>query len=379
MQTTVSSLISDRPALTMACFVGLLAATIGIAIVLRRYQRTSRSLTRSLLLLALSSLVIVGTTAVTGARLMVLSNRELASLLVVTSVAGGMAVVLAIVVSRPLRDDVREIEAAVRAVETGDRSVRVRSARSDELGHAARAIDDLVGRLDVLERERASVEHERQLLLASIGHDLRTPLAALRAATEALIDDVAPDPSRYLRSILRDVDALSVLVEDLMLLSRIDVGRFEIDDELIDLVELADDAVESLQPAASAAGITITLRAAEAVHVHGSAAGLARALRNLIDNGVRHTPPGSAVNVEVTARPDAVVRVTDQGPGFPPDFRTRAFERFTRADASRTRTSGGAGLGLAIARGLVEAHGGRIWIEDSVHTSVAFSVPTTPS
>jgi signal transduction histidine kinase len=375
MQVEVSSLVSERPALTAICFIGLLAGTFGIAIVLRRFQRTSPSLRRSLLLLALSSLIIVGATAVTGARLMVLSDRELVSFLVVTAAAAGMAVVMTIVVSRPLRDDLREIEMAVRAIETGDRSVQVRSSRNDELGHVARAIDDLVRRLDALEQERSAVEQERQLLLASIGHDLRTPLAALQAATEALIDDVAPDPKRYLRSIQRDIDALSALIEDLTLLSRIDVGRFEVDDEVIDLVELADDAVESLQPAASAAGIDITLQAAEAVHVQGSAPALARALRNLIENGIRHTPPGSAVNVEVTGHPDAVVRVTDQGPGFPEEFRSRAFERFTRADASRTRTSGGAGLGLAIARGLVEAHGGRIWIEETSEAAVAFSIP----
>ena len=106
-----------------------------------------------------------------------------------------------------------------------------------------------------------------------------------------------------------------------------------------------------------------------------SAVSLSRVIRNLIDNGIRHAPAGSTVRVSFGSEHGAVVRVADEGPGFPIEFRQQAFDRFTRADPSRNRQSGGGGLGLAIARGLVEAHGGEIWIEDSDRSTVAFRVP----
>ena len=109
----------------------------------------------------------------------------------------------------------------------------------------------------------------------------------------------------------------------------------------------------------------------------GNPTALGRVIRNLIDNAIRHAPSGSEVRVEVERRRQTVGHVVDQGPGFPADFSAEAFERFTRADASRTRTTGGAGLGLAIARGLVEAHGGRIWIEGPPGGRVAFELPPT--
>jgi signal transduction histidine kinase len=143
----------------------------------------------------------------------------------------------------------------------------------------------------------------------------------------------------------------------------------------IDLVELADDAVESLAPTAAAEGVSLQLIADRAVHVVANPMSITRVIRNLIDNAIRHSPPGSSVSVEVTSETGGVVRVTDDGPGFPPDFRDHAFERFTRADPSRSRLSGGTGLGLAIARRLVEAHGGQIWIDSTQKASVAFAVP----
>jgi len=256
--------------------------------------------------------------------------------------------------------------------------VRVDTGRLDELGRVGRAIDDLVDRLELLENQRTAVEDERRTLLGNIGHDLRSPLAALQAATEALIDGVAPDPARYLRSMQHDIDALRSLIDDLALLSRLDSGNLELERVPIDLVELADAAVESLTPTAAAAGVRLDLIADGGVYVVASPMSITRVIRNLIDNAIRHTPAGSAVSVEVSAERGAVVRVMDDGPGFPADFRDQAFERFTRADPSRSRLSGGSGMGLAIARGLVEAHGGEIWIDNSDRASVAFAVPVSP-
>ena len=365
----------DHPLLTIAAFGALAGATVVIGMALRHHQRRSRTLRQSLLVVALSSLLIAVAAGVIAARLMFVSDDELLAFLLLLAVAGGFASLLAVVISRPLRDDVRHLESTVRQIESGDRSVRVDTARADEIGLVGRAIDDLVGQLDRLERERAAVEEERRSLLSNIGHDLRSPLAALQAAIEAMVDGVAPDPQRYLRSMQRDVEALSSLIDDLYLLARLDAGRFDFEGVPIDLVELADGAVESLAPMAAAAGVKLSLDAGDPVHVVASPVSLSRVIRNLIDNAVRHAPPGSTVRISVSAERGAVVRVADEGPGFPSDFRMRAFDRFTRADPSRNRQSGGGGLGLAIAKGLVEAHGGEIWIEDSATSSVAFRVP----
>lgn len=377
MEMSVGSVIADRPLLTLVSFGSLAAGTVLVGWALRHGQRRSKSLRRSVLVIALSSLVIAVAAAFIAARLMVLSQRELSAFLWVTVVAAAFAALLVVIVSKPLGNDIRHLESTVRTIESGDRSVRVEMRRVDELGHVGRAIDDLVDRLDALELERVAIENERRTLLSNIGHDLRSPLAALQAATEALVDGIAPDPQRYLRSMQRDIEALSALIDDLSLLSRLDAGRFDMERVPIDLVEIADDTVEALAPIAAAAGVTVILVADTSVHVVGSPVALARVIRNLVDNGIRHAPAGSQVTVEVTAERGAVVRVSDDGPGFPADFRDSAFERFTRADPSRTRNGGGGGgLGLAIARGLVEAHGGEIWIEPADGAAVAFRVPT---
>jgi signal transduction histidine kinase len=145
--------------------------------------------------------------------------------------------------------------------------------------------------------------------------------------------------------------------------------------EPVDLTEIADEAIEALAPVAGERGLQLQLRATTRVRVAGNAAALGRVIRNLIDNAIRHAPAGTTVVVDVSAATEPSVRVIDEGPGFPAGFDEHAFERFTRPDASRQRTTGGAGLGLAIARGLIEAHGGRIWIEAPPGGHVAFQLP----
>lgn len=376
MEMTLGSVITERPVVAALAFGGLCAGTVLIAFGLRSYQRTARQLSRSLSVLVLSALIIAVAAAVIAARLMVLTPGELSAVIAVASVAAGFALLLVLIVSKSIGHDVRGLEDIVRKLEAGDRTVRVGSRRADELGHVGTAIDDLVTRLNVLEGERVAIEAERQNLITNVGHDLRSPLAALRAATEALVDGVARDPQRYLRSMLCDIDALGVLIDDLALLSQLDANRLDLERLPIDLVELADAAMNSLEPVAVAAGVRLVLVSDGPVHLVASPVALARVIRNLIDNGIRHAPSGSAVRVQIASDGEAIVRVSDEGPGFPEAFHDRAFERFTRADPSRMRHDGGVGgLGLAIARGLVEAHGGHIWIEETDATSVAFRVP----
>ncbi len=359
---------------TVLVALGLVGAAVAAGLALWPLSRRTTSLRLLVLVIVLASLAIGAMTAVALARLMVLEDGEASAVLVVLGATALLSVVLALVASSPLGRDARRVEEAVRRVEAGERDTTPAVVRADELGHVARALAELTDRLATLERERATFDEERRRMLSSIGHDLRTPLAALRAAIEALADGVAPDPDRYLRAMVHDVEALGSLVDDLFLLARIEAGRLDLEREPVDLAELVEAAVESLAPTAASAGVGVHILAPHAVPVRANATALGRVVRNLLDNAIRHAPAGSVVQVEVLGGSQPSVRVLDEGPGFPPGFADEAFERFARADPSRNRATGGAGLGLAIARGLVEAHGGRIWIEPADGGRVAFDI-----
>lgn len=367
--------VADQPAQSVLLVALLTAAAVGGGLVVRAVTRRTRSLRHLVLVITFVSLALGAIAAIALARLMVLDNAEARSVVGVLAVTTVFATVLVLVASAPLGRDARQLEQTVRRIESGDRSVRSDVRRADELGHVARALDELIDRLDRLERERMSYEDERRTMISSVGHDLRTPLSALRAAIEALADGVAPDPQRYLRSMQRDVEALTALVDDLFLLSRIEAGRLDLQREPLDLTELVDAAVESLAPVAAARDVGLDLDAGARVSVDGNATALGRVIRNLLDNAIDHAPAGTAVHVTVEREPVPRVQVIDQGPGFSAEFSPHAFERFARADPSRNRQTGGAGLGLAIARGLVEAHGGRIWVDAPPGGRVAFELP----
>jgi two-component system sensor histidine kinase BaeS len=279
------------------------------------------------------------------------------------------AALVAMLMARPVARDASKICEAASRVADGDLGARTGVVRSDELGEAAAMFDRMVDRLDAIERERAS-------MLSSISHDLRTPLAALRASVEAIRDGVAPDPDAYLSGMERQIKALASLVDDLQLHSRIVSGTIDMSLARLDLTELADEAMETLRPLAETRQIALLLDADHRVTVEADGPQLARVLRNLLENAIRHAPDGSVVVVQIAANEQtATLRVVDQGEGFPPDFRDRAFEPFTRADAARDLRTGTAGLGLSIARGIVTAHGGTIDVADGPGGVVEIALP----
>jgi two-component system sensor histidine kinase BaeS len=301
--------------------------------------------------------------------MMFLNSHDLKLVLMLLGFGTLVAVCVALLVTGPLVRDLRQVESTVARVADGDLDARVGLQRQDDIGALADAVDDLVER-------RQAAERERNVVLASISHDLRTPLTALRAALEAIQDGLSPDPQRYLASMERDLDAVDDLVNDLFLLGRIEAGRYEPVPEPVQLGELIDDAVEALTPLAQQGTIDIRPSIDNRVEVLGNASGISRVVRNLLDNGIRHAPAGSSVSIDVRCDDQwALVRFVDEGPGFPDAFREEAFERFTRSDPARTRATGAAGLGLAIARGVVKAHGGRIWADPGPGGRVNFTLP----
>jgi len=351
------------------------AAALILGLVLRTWLTRARSLRRHVLAVTLASLAAGALVAYVLSVQMVVAPEEARTVLVVLALTSCFAAILVITASAPLGRDVRRLERTVRRLEAGDRTVRTEVRRGDELGHVARALDDAIERLDGLERQRVADEDARNTMFSSISHDLRTPLSALRAALEAMEDGITPDPARYLRSMQRDIEALTSLVDDLFLLTRIESGSLEVARSTVDLTEIADEAIEALAPVAEARSVRLALEAGDRVLVQGNAVALGRVVRNLVDNAVRHSPVRSVVTVVIEPGHRPIVRVRDEGVGFPQRFEARAFDRFTRADPSRSRATGGAGLGLAIAHGLVRAHGGDIWIDDVPHGSVSFALP----
>ena len=304
-----------------------------------------------------------------AAQSMFINDHDLGLLMWVLVPAVLGAATVAVLMARPVARDAKRICDAAMRVTDGDLTARTGVTRNDELGEAAAAFDIMVGRLD-------SVEQERSLMLSSISHDLRTPLAALRAAVEAIRDGVATDPDMYLNGMERQVMALSSLVDDLQLHSRLVSGTIDLQLVELDLTELADEAMETIRPLAETRNVKLLLEAKRRITIDADGSQLGRVVRNLLDNAIRHAPEGSVVLVQVEQVGDrAVLRVIDQGAGFPPDFRERAFEPFTRADPARDTRTGTAGLGLSIARGIVMAHDGTVGLGDGPGGIVEINLP----
>jgi signal transduction histidine kinase len=236
----------------------------------------------------------------------------------------------------------------------------------------------LAARLAMEERTNREVEEARRQLVAAASHDLRTPLASLRLLVESIDDGVATGETRdrYLKEIRTHVGVLSDLIDDLFELSRIEAGDISWTMRQVELRELIDDTVAAMRAAAAERGVRLGAELPDGDLVaQANAEKVQRVLFNLIQNAIRHTPADGSVTVR--ARPfgkGVEVEVDDEGEGILPGDDERVFEAFYRGDASRGEE--GAGLGLAISKAIVEAHGGRIWLEPGgPGTRVRFVLP----
>jgi signal transduction histidine kinase len=349
-------------------FATAAVATVVLAKALPRRLAGARSVRLGLVATPLlATAVAAGTVAAAAAGLMFLSAHDLRVFIGALSLGVGLAAVLSRSLSERLEADLRSLAATAKRVAAGDREVRSAIRRRDEIGDVAKAVDAMIEQL-------AAGEAARTRLLAALSHDLRTPLAAAQAAIEALQDGVAEDEERYLASIGRDIDVMADLVDDLFLLARLEARSIEFEAMPVDLAELADEAAEALGPVAARQGVAIDVIASGNTKVSGAPRELGRAIRNLLDNAVRHAPVSSRVRVELSnGGPFVTLRVVDAGPGFTPAMRLGAFEEFTTGDPARR--GGGGGLGLAITRSIVDAHEGSLWIDDGVCGSVAMRLP----
>ena len=356
-----------------AIFVALMGIAALAVYFLPRWSTRARSIRFTIVAVGMTSFLIVAGTAIAAAQEMFFSTHDLQLLLVVLGFGLVASFGFAFAVSRPITSDLRRIATTAQEVAGGDFSATTDVHRSDELGDLADAFDAMAADLRFAEQRREDDEGARREFLTAVGHDLRSPLGSLQAAVEALQDGVAPDPTRYLTSMERDIDALHHLVDDVFLLARLEAGAVELHLQPIDVTEIADEAIEVLQPTAHRLGVEVELQAPGSITLHSAPEALGRVMRNLIDNAIRHGETRVVVSLEAPA--DLTVRVTDDGPGFPPEFVDRAFESFTRADTARTRDGGGTGLGLAIAHRFVTSLGGSIRAEPGPGGTVEFSLP----
>jgi signal transduction histidine kinase len=297
-------------------------------------------------------------------REMSIKSRELWSTITVAIVAGFVAAVIAAWAARRVARENRALQVAISELGAG----RVPSADgprlTPQLEKMRIELADTARRLAASrERERA-LETARRELVAWVSHDLRTPLASLRAMAEALEDGVADDPELYYKQMRVSVDRLATMVDDLFELSRIQSGGFALDTEQVALDDLVSDGLAALGPLAAARGVRLTGHSSGATTVTGNAPELSRALINLVANAIRHTRPGGVVEIGVAGTSEgAAVSVLDECGGIPDHEIERVFEVGFRGEPARTPDSsnpGGAGLGLAITRGIVEAHGGSV-------------------
>ncbi|MGH2732741.1 MAG: sensor histidine kinase [Actinomycetota bacterium] len=375
--------LPGRDTLALAGFAGW-GAVVGGGVgagALRLFRR--RSIVAQATVVALTSVLALGMGAASAARAMFLSSHDLAALVVVLIAAGTIGALVALVLGHRVGAATRALSAAARRIgerdfggfspagETGRFPV---ASQTQELSALARELEVMSARLEEAQARERALESSRRELVAWVSHDLRTPLAGIRAMVEALEDGVVSETetvTRYFRTLRQEADRLADLVDDLFELSRINAGALQLHLERVSLGDLVSDAIAAASPMAAAKGVRLEGRlTCVAPELDLSPPEITRVLRNLLENAIRHTPNDGAIWVEAGVQPGhAVVSVADGCGGIPPQDLARVFDPAFRGESARTPEAGdgrplGAGLGLAIARGIVEAHRGEIWVRN---------------
>ena len=318
-----------------------------------------------------------------SAQLMFASQHDLLLAIVLLVFAGGIAMILGYFLSSTVTERVNLLKGAAQKLAQGDLQTRVPVSGRDEVSALATAFNQMAEQLQAADQKQRELESLRRDLIAWVSHDLQTPLTSMRAILEALSDRVVEEPemvSRYLLTAQREVMSLSALIDDLFQMSQLDAGGFPLHRAPASLTDLVSDTIESFSQLAKQQEITLEGQVESDVDpVLMDTQAIGRVLNNLISNALRHTPARGRVSVWVRRAASGVdVTVSDTGEGIRAQDIPHIFERFYRGDASRTRIRGtGAGLGLAIARGIMRAHGGDIQVqsEPGKGTQFTFHLP----
>jgi two-component system OmpR family sensor kinase len=283
--------------------------------------------------------------------------------------AGALAMLLGLAVSRSLSAPLQRLATAARAVAQGDFSHRVQVGGSAEVAEVSQAFNEMSAALE-------QADELRKNLMADVAHELRTPLSVLQGNLQAILDDVYPLEKAEISRLYDQTSLLSRLVEDLRELALADAGKLHMNLQPTDLLRVLQNISEHLTPAAEHSGVHLTVQAADLPAVQADPDRVAQVLHNLLANALRYTPAGGSITVTASATNEGVeVTVVDTGEGIAPEALSHIFDRFWRADRSRSHGehwTGGSGLGLSIAQSLVRAQGGRIWAESTVGKGSTF-------
>lgn len=292
------------------------------------------------------------------------------AIIVAMSLAALAAIAIGLVVAGRIAGPVRDLTRAAERAALGDLEVRVRSRVGGEIGRLSTAFNSMAGALQ-------AQEEGRRRMIADSAHELRTPASLIQGTVEAMLDGVYPADRSTLLGLHEETLRLSRLVGDLGELSLLEAGRLDLVRRLTDCEALARGEVERFATTAREAEIDLSFSSEPGVPSAVVDPGrLGQVIANLLSNALRHTPRGGRIGVRVAREGDRAlsIGVEDSGPGIPEAERARVFERYYRADAARSSASGGRGLGLAIAAGIVRAHGGTIRVGSAALGGASFVV-----
>jgi signal transduction histidine kinase len=350
------------------------AATTLVADLIATHRGRIRGLRRQLDALAVLVAAQLGAAVALFASLMFVSKHDAFFMALAAGYAGLVGLGAARLVAIGALSDLDAVRRALAQVGDGSREISVPVRGGDELATLAVDLEAMVAKL-------AAAERTRRELVASVSHDLRTPITTLRLTAQGLEDEIfEPERRReQLRLIGTHVRALGALIDDLFELSRLEAGDIHWSMEHVHLDELLYETIDAMRPHADAGGIVVRAELDEQITpARGNPEQLQRVLFNLIQNAIRHTPADGSVVVRAEPAPGPAVEIeiADSGAGIDAALRDRIFEPWVQGPPRVAGVNGSAGLGLAISRAIVEAHGGRIWVaETSPGTRVRFSLP----
>jgi signal transduction histidine kinase len=362
--------MSMGDSLRLAAIAAATAAAAGAVggIALRLLHR--RPLVLQIVVVAVTTIGAIGAGAWAAAQAMFLSTHDLHSLMVVLLAGGTIAALTSLVLGERVSRARADISRVADRIGRGESVSGYATRAPREFESLAEELEQVSARLEKAREQERAVEASRRELIAWVSHDLRTPLAGIRAMVEALSDGVVDDSetvSEYYESLQRETDRLSSLVDDLFELSRINAGALNLQIESVSLGDLVSDALAATAGAARKRGVKLEGRLVQdEIEVDASTPEISRALLNLVENAIRHTPSDGAVWVEGGVQDrHAYLSVADECGGIPDQEVDRVFDLAWRGESARTPTDdGGGGLGLAIARGIVEAHHGDISVRN---------------
>lgn len=357
--------------------VGYLIFTLG-----RKWLRSIRH--KVLLAYSLGIIIAIINIFVTS-QLMFVSQHDFFLLGLLLIFAGILSASFGYLLAANMTQSLDRLREGTHKLADGDFSARVSLTEMDELADVALAFNKMADELQRSFARQKELEQARRDLIAAVSHDLRTPLTSIRAMIEALADGVVTDPDtvqRYYTTIRSQIGNLSGLIDDLFELSQLDTEQTQLHLEPVNMNDLLSDVVETMQAQARAKGVSLKgVFSQDLPIVKAELDKIQRVLYNLVQNAVRHTPAGGSISLATKQVPDGLqVEVTDTGEGISPEDLPHVFDQFFRGEKSRSRETGGSGLGLSIAKRIIEAHHGRIWVESQVGQGTCFSfvLPAQP-